>query len=75
MDRDEWQKRFRESFTGKKEKGKKKYEDMTKEEKEKYLRERNKNQDFSGFKDGGVACGHKKDYFAKLKSKIKGKKK
>lgn len=50
---DEWQKRFRENFSGTKEKPKKTYEEMTKEEKEKFLRERNKNQTFSGFADGG----------------------
>jgi len=48
---------------------KKKYEDMTKEEKEKFLREKNKNQSFTGFEDGGVC--KKKDYFSKLKKKLK----
>ena len=61
---------FRDVKGGSKPKSKeKKYDEMSKEEKEKYLRERNKKQSFSGFEDGGVC--KKKSYFEKLKKKIK----
>ena len=43
----------------------KKYEDMTKDEKEAFLRNKNKNADLSGFEDGGVAK-KKKSYFEKI---------
>lgn len=61
---------FEDVKDGSKKKEKKKYEDMTKAEKEEFLRNRNKNQDLSGFEDGGVAK-KKKSYFTKLKSMCK----
>lgn len=54
MDLKDFQKKFREGFSGNKEQPKKKYEDMSPEEKEKHLREKNKSQSFSGFAEGGI---------------------
>tara|TARA_R110000851_G_scaffold23718_3_gene69185 strand:- start:3080 stop:3295 length:216 start_codon:yes stop_codon:yes gene_type:complete len=57
---------FIEGFTGQKKKAKKKYADMSAEEKEVYLREKAKNKKHTGFDDGGVAK-KKKSYFSKIK--------